>query len=304
MSRIYDVIVIGGGPGGFTSAIYCTMAGFDTLVVEKATVGGQMCDTMFIENYPGFDNSVDGVTLGNKMQNTAKRYGAKVVMEEVTEVCLKDDIKIIKTKNNILYSKSVVVATGAQHKCLGIENEKKLTGRGVSYCATCDGMFYKNKVAAVVGGGNSALSAAIHLSKICKKVYVIHRRDTFRAMKMYVNSVGNLGNTEVCCNSIVEELMYENKLSGIKIRNVKSGEVGYIYCEGLFVSIGRTPETKLFKGQLDLDMSGYIVADESTRTNLKGVFAVGDVRTKHLRQIVTATADGAVAAHFIEEYLL
>ena len=302
MSHIYDVIIIGGGPAGFTAALYCARSGMDTLVIEKLYAGGQMCLTPQVENYPGFYNGIAGFTLGNKMQKCAIKYGAEVINEEVTEVCLRDIIKIVKIKNYTLYAKTVVAATGAEHKALGIENEEKLIGKGVGYCATCDGMLYKNKTVAVVGGGNSAVSDALYLSKLCKKVYLIHRRDALRATRVYNNQLENIKNIEILWNSTVEKLLFDNKFNGIGI----CGTNGFyeLPCDGLFISIGRKPETELFKTQLELDSSGYIVADESTRTNLKGVFAVGDVRTKYLRQIVTATADGAVAAHFIEEYLL
>lgn len=304
MKHIYDVIIIGGGPGGYTASIYCARAGMDTLVVEKLSAGGQMCLTPQIDNYPGFDEGIEGCTLGDKMQKGAEKYGASLLGAEVVEVQLKDTIKVVKTHKDTLYAKTVVAATGAEHKHLGVENEEKLTGRGVGYCATCDGMFYKNKTVTVVGGGNSAVSDALYLSKICKKVYLVHRRDTLRATKVYHEPLMKAENVEFCWNSAVDELVFENKLTGVKIKDVNNGEVMEILCDGLFISIGRKPETKVFENQLELDLAGYIIADEDTKTNLQGVFAVGDVRTKPLRQIVTATADGAVAAHFIEEYLI
>lgn len=303
MKHIYDVIVIGGGPGGYTAALYCTRAGMDTLVIEKLSPGGQMCQTPQIDNYPGFDEGTDGFSLGGKMQKGAEKYGASVMSAEVVEVELKDTIKVVKTPKDTLYAKTVVAATGAEHRHLGIENEEKLIGKGVGYCATCDGMFYKGKTVAVVGGGNSAASDALYLSKICKKVYVVHRRDTLRAAKVYHDPLMNAQNVEFCWNSVVDKLLFESKLTGIKIKDVNSGDEREISCDGLFISIGRKPETKLFENQLELDSAGYIIADETTKTNLQGVFAVGDVRTKTVRQIVTATADGAVAAHYIEEYV-
>ncbi len=303
MSHIYDVIIIGGGPGGYTAALYCARAGMDTLVIEKLSAGGQMCLTPHIDNYPGFDEGIDGFTLGEKMQKAATKYGASVMNAEVVEVCLKDTIKVVKTSKDTLYAKTVVVATGAEHKHLGIENEEKLIGKGVGYCATCDGMLYKNKTVAVVGGGNSAVSDALYLSEICKKVYLIHRRDTLRATKVYYEPLMKAVNVELCWNSVAFELLFDDKLKGIKIKDVNSGGVREFSCDGLFISIGRKPETEILKNQLMLDDYGYIISDETTKTNMAGVFAVGDVRTKPVRQIVTATADGAVAAHFIEEYL-
>ena len=303
MSHIYDVIIIGGGPAGYTAALYCTRAGMDTLVIEKLSAGGQMCQTTQIDNYPGFDEGIDGFTLGSKMQNAAEKFGAKTINAEVLSVDLKDDIKIVKTFDKSLRAKSVIVATGAEHKHLGIENEEFLIGKGVGYCATCDGMFYKGKTVAVVGGGNSAASDALYLSKICNKVILIHRRDTLRATKVYHNPLMEAENVEFYWNSRVDKLLYENKLTGIKIKDVNSGKETEIPCEGLFISIGRKPETEIFSNQLELDSAGYIVADETTKTNIPGVFAAGDVRTKTVRQIVTAASDGAVAANYAEEYI-
>lgn len=302
MSHIYDTVIIGGGPAGFTAGLYCSRAGFDTLVVEKMTSGGQMCLAHNIENYPGFEMGVDGFTLGEKMRKTAENSGVKIKFSEITEVLLKEKIKELKTKDEILCAKTVVVATGAQHRQLGIENEEQLIGKGVGYCATCDGMFYKNKTVAVVGGGNSAVSDALYLSKICKKLYIIHRRDTLRATRVYHQQLENVKNIEILWNSTVEKLIFGNKLKGVEIRVENC--LKELPCDGLFISIGRKPETEILKNQLLIDDYGYIISDETTKTNIEGVFAVGDVRTKPLRQIVTATADGAVAAHFIEKYLL
>lgn len=301
---MYDVIIIGGGPGGFTAALYCARAGFDTLVLEKISAGGQMCLTSQIDNYPGFENGVDGFELGQKMKQGAERFGVKVSREEVASVDLKNDVKKVTTAKNIYEGKCVVIATGADHKHLGIEDEEKLIGRGVGYCATCDGMFYRGKTVAIVGGGNSAAADALFLSNICEKVILIHRRDSLRATKVYHNPLQNAKNVEFCWNSTVEKFLFDEKLNGVVVKDVKTGEESTINCDGLFISIGRQPATKLFEGQVDIDSYGYIVADETTKTNIDGVFAVGDVRTKTVRQIVTATADGATAAYYIEEYLM
>ena len=237
------------------------------------------------------------------MKNIAEKNGATFKTADVKAVSFTDEIKKINSGNEILYGKTVVISTGASHKKLGIANEEQLTGMGVSYCATCDGMFYKNKTVVVVGGGNSAVSDALYLSKICKKVYLVHRREDLRASKVYFNQLKNAENIEICFNTVVEKLLGENKLKGIAVKNVKNGGFKNIECDGLFVCIGRTPETEIFKGEIAIDEGGYIIGDETTKTNVKGVFVAGDVRTKDVRQIVTATADGAVAAHFIEEYL-
>ncbi len=303
MEKIYDVIVIGGGPAGYTSAIYTTRAGFDTLVLERFSAGGQMTQTTQIDNYSGFPDGVDGFDLGNKMRQGAERFGAKTLQTEVIEADLQDKIKRITTPDGVLLAHSVIIATGAKHKHLGLENEEKLIGRGVGYCAACDGMFYKGKTALVIGGGNSAASDALLLSKICKKVIVVHRRDTLRAEKFYHEPLLKAENVKFEWNSTVCEILADNKVTGVKIKNLIDGMEKEICTDGVFISIGRYPRTELFRGQLDIDKNGYIIADETTKTNISGVFAAGDVRTKYVRQIVTATADGASASHFAEEYL-
>jgi len=302
VEKIYDMIVIGGGPAGYTAALYAVRAGLDTLVLEKFSAGGQMTETKQIDNYPGFDEGVDGFTLGYKMQQGAERFGAVTLQCEVTEVDLAPNPKQIKTDSGEFLAKTVVIASGAAHKHLGVADEENLIGRGVGYCAACDGMFYKGKTVAVVGGGNSAAADALLLSKICEKVYVIHRRDTMRATKVYHEPLMKTENIEFKWNSTVKEFIYDKKISGVVIEN-KNGDNETVPLDGVFISIGRSPATELFSGQIELDEAGYIVAGESTKTSIDGVFAAGDVRTKALRQIVTAAADGAVAAHFAEEYL-
>ena len=303
MEKIYDVVVIGGGPAGYTAALYATRAGLDTLVLEKFSAGGQMTETQSIDNYPGFDEGVDGFTLGMKMQAGAERFGAKTVQTEVQSCELSYRPKKIVTDSGEILAKAVIIATGAGHKHLGVADEEKLVGRGVGYCAACDGMLYRGKTVAVVGGGNSAAADALLLSKICKKVYLIHRRDTMRAERIYHEPLMKAEGIEFLWNSEVTELIYDKRLSGVKIRNKQSGEESELTLDGLFISVGRSPETAVLGGQVALDASGYIVAGEDTRTSVEGVFAAGDVRTKALRQIVTAAADGAIAAHFAEEYI-
>ncbi len=303
MEKTYDVIIIGGGPAGYTSAIYTSRSGFDTLVLEKFSAGGQMTQTTQIDNYSGFPEGVDGYELGTKMREGAERFGAKTVQAEVIEVNLKDKIKTIKTPDGVLLAHSVIIATGAEHKHLGLENEENLIGKGVGYCAACDGMFYKGKTATVIGGGNSAAADALLLSKICEKVIVVHRRDTLRAEKVYHEPLLKATNVKFEWNSTVSEILADNKVTGVKVKNTIDGTEKEIYTDGIFISIGRIPQTELFRGQLNMDKNGYIIADETTKTNISGVFAAGDVRTKPVRQIVTATADGACASHFVEEYL-
>ena len=303
-AHIYDTIVIGGGPGGYTAALYATRAGLDTLVLERLSAGGQMTQTTQIDNYPGFDEGIDGFLLGEKMKAGAERFGAKTIFAEVLSVELTGAMKRVETSEGAFLGRTVILATGADHRHLGIDREEELTGKGLAYCAACDGMFYKGKRVAIVGGGNSAAADAMILSRICEKVILIHRRDTLRATKIYHDPLMKAENIEFRWNNTVVELLGKERLNGVKLRNVQTGEVSVLEVDGLFVSIGRSPATELFKGQLELDKGGYIVADESTRTSLPGVFAVGDVRTKALRQVVTAASDGAVAAHYAEEYLL
>ena len=300
--KIYDVIIIGGGPAGYTCALYTTRAGLDTIVLEKFSAGGQMTETTLIENYPGFDEGIDGFSLGFKMQQGAEKFGAQTLQTEVIETDLTANPKRITTDSGEYYAKTVVIATGASHKHLGVEKEETLIGRGVGYCAACDGMLFRGKTVAVVGGGNSAAADALLLSKICAKVYVIVRRDALRATKIYHEPLMKTENVEFKWNSQVTELHHEMKINGVTVTN-KSGESERIDLDGLFISIGRSPATSIFASQIELDEHGYIVADESTRTNIPGVYAVGDVRTKALRQIVTAAADGATASHYIEQYI-
>lgn len=301
-NKIYDTIIIGGGPAGYTAALYAVRAGLDTLLLEKFAAGGQMTQTQQIDNYPGFHEGIDGFTLGSKMQQGAEQFGTQTIQTEALSVDLQAMPRKITSDTGDYYAKTVIIATGADHKHLGIKDEEMLIGRGIAYCAACDGMFYRDKTVAVVGGGNSAAADALLLSKICRKVYVIHRRETLRAAKIYHESLMKTENMEFIWNSQIEQFMYDQKLRGVLLKN-KNGDSKEIKLDGLFISIGRSPETKLFKEQLMLDDLGYIAADETTKTSLPGVFAAGDVRTKAVRQIITAAADGAAAAHFAEEYL-
>lgn len=302
-THIYDMIVVGGGPGGYTAALYAARAGLDTVVLEKLSAGGQMALTEEIDNYPGFEEGVDGFTLAEKMQQQAERFGARSEYAQVERMDLTATPKVLETSEGTFYARTVVLATGANPRELGVAEEAALTGRGVAYCAACDGMRYKGKTVVVVGGGNSAAADAMLLSRVAKKVILVHRRDTLRATKVYHQPLMEAENLEFCWNSVVTLLLHEEKLTGVKVKNVNTGEETAIPCDGLFISVGRTPATELVKGQLELDPSGYVVADETTATNLPGVYAVGDVRTKLLRQVVTAVADGAMAVHMAEEYL-
>lgn len=302
MEHIYDFIVIGGGPGGYTAALYASRAGLDTLLLEKMSAGGQMAQTTQIDNYPGFDQGVDGYELGEKMRAGAERFGAKTILAEVSSLELTGAVKRIETSEGTFLGKTVAIATGAKHKHLGVEKEEQFVGRGVAYCAACDGMFYKGKTVAVVGGGNSAVADALVLSRICKKVILIHRRDNLRATKVYHEQLLNAGNVEFRWNTTVNRLLGEQRVTGVELKDVNTGTLSELELDGVFISVGQSPATEFLKDQVALD-NGYIIADESTQTNVPGVYAVGDVRTKAVRQIVTAVSDGAVAAHFAEQHL-
>ena len=302
MQHIYDMVILGGGPGGYTAALYAARAGLDALLVERLSVGGQMTLTGDIDNYPGFPEGVDGFELGMRMQQQAERFGARTEYAQVTGLDLKAEPKVVTTDSGTLYARTVVVALGAGPRKLELPNEERLTGRGVHFCAHCDGAFYRDKVVALVGGGDSAAAEALHLARLAKKVILIHRRDTLRATKLYHQQLLNLPNLEIRWNSAVTALAGEERLSGIQVRDLISGDEEDLQVDALFVSIGRKPASYLLEGQLTLDR-GYIPADESTETEIPGVYAVGDIRTKHLRQVITAAADGANAVHAAVEYL-
>ena len=303
MKQVYDMLIIGGGPGGYTAALYAARAGLSVLLLEKLSAGGQMAQTTQVDNYPGFPEGVDGFLLAEKMQAQAEAFGAKTELAEVYKLKLDAPIKEAETSEGAFQARTVVIATGANPRLLDVPGEQPFSGRGVHYCAACDGMFYRGKTVAVIGGGNSAVADALLLSRVAKKVYLIHRRDSLRATQIYHKPLMDAPNVEFLWNSAVTELFGEPRLAGAKVQNLLNGNEMDLEVDGVFVSIGRSPASSLAEGQLVLDNAGYIVADESTKASLPGVFAVGDVRTKALRQIVTAVADGAMAVHSAEEYL-
>ena len=303
MERSYDVMIVGGGPAGYTAALYCARSGLKTVVLEKLSAGGQIALTEWVDNYPGFDEGIDGFSLGQKMQAGAERFGAVTELAEVQALELTGSIKRAVTDQGVFEAKVVMLATGATPRPLGVAGEEQWLGRGIHYCAACDGMFYRGKTVAVVGGGNTAAADALLLSRVAKEVHVIHRRDTLRATKVYHQPLMEAENVIFHWDSQVESLLTGDTFQGVRLRNKKTGAVSDLSCDGVFVSIGRQPATELVTGQVELDKAGYIVADETTRTNLPGVFAIGDVRTKALRQVVTAAADGAVASYYADEYL-
>ena len=303
MAQIYDMVIIGGGPGGYTAALYAARAGLNTLLLEKLSPGGQMALSHQIDNYPGFPEGIDGFSLAENMQQQAERFGARTELAQVLSVDLKANPKVIETSEGTFHAKTVVLSTGAGPRLLGVPMEQELTGRGVNYCAACDGMFYRGRTVVVVGGGNSAAADALLLSRVAKKVILVHRRDTLRATKIYHQPLMQAENVEFRWNSAVTELLHNGKVTGVRLRDLVTGEETEVPCDGVFVSIGRKPASELAEGQLELDRAGYILAGESTETSIPGVYAVGDVRTKELRQVVTAVADGAIAVHHAESYL-
>ena len=303
MEKIYDMIVVGGGPGGYTAALYAARAGMQVAVVEKLAAGGQMAQTHQVDNYPGFEDGIDGIDLADKMQDQAHRFGAETIYAQVEHLELEAVPKTVHTDQGDYFAKTVVIATGANPRKLGLPMEQEFTGRGVHYCAACDGMFYRGNTVVVVGGGNTAAADALALSRISKKVYVVHRRDTLRATKLYHKPLLEAKNVEFLWNSAITALEGDGRLSGVVVKDLQNGQERSLEVNGLFVSIGRVPATALVEGQLQLDQAGYIQAGENTESSLPGVYAVGDVRSKQVRQIVTAVADGAVAAHAAESYL-
>ena len=307
-NKIYDVVIIGSGPAGLAAAIYASRAELDTVVIEKEFMsGGQIINTYEVDNYPGLPG-LGGFDLAEKFREHADKLGAVHVMGEVAslEKQVEDGQtlwKISLQDGGMYVTRTIVVATGARHRKLGAPGEEQFTGAGVSYCATCDGAFFRGKDVAVVGGGDVAVEDALFLARMCRKVYVIHRRDTFRAAKVLGQRLMQLPNVEVLWDTVTESIGGEDKVKELNLNNVKTGEKKVIPVDGVFVAVGIQPNSGLFEGILDLDEGGYIRADETGVTSAPGIFAAGDVRTKMLRQVVTATADGANAITSVERYL-
>ena len=291
---MYDIIIVGAGPAGLTSAIYAKRASKKVLVLEANTYGGQIINTLDIENYPG-DNHISGFDLATNMYNQAKELGAEIKFEKVVEIKNSSKYKEVITPNNKYKCKALILATGSENRKLGLSNEDELIGKGVSYCATCDGAFYKDKIVAVVGGGNTAIEDALYLTDICKKVYLIHRRDTFRGEEATINKLKEKDNITFIYNSNVTKLNAKDKLESIIVTD-KEGNNEELEVSAIFIAVGRIPENQNFAKIIKLDEKGYVIAKENCHTNRRGIFVAGDARSKDLRQLVTATADGAVAA--------
>jgi thioredoxin reductase (NADPH) len=298
---LYDIIVIGAGPAGLTSAIYARRANKSVLVLEAKSYGGQIINTLDIENYPG-EEHISGFDFATKIYNQAKNLGADIVFEKVVDIKNHEKEKEVITSKNTYKTKSIIIATGSENRKLGLDNEDALVGKGISYCATCDGAFYRKKTVAVVGGGNTALEDALYLSDIVNKVYLIHRRDEFRGEESTVNLLKEKAKVEFIYNSNVTKLNANERLENIEVTN-KNGEISTIEVDGLFVAVGRIPENQNFSKTIKLDNSGYIISDEKCHTNVDGIFVAGDNRVKDVRQLVTATSDGAIAATEAIKYI-
>lgn len=298
----YDVIIIGGGPGGLSCALYTARANLKTLVFEGTGIGGQVNYTYEVDNYLGFSGT--GAELSEKMKAQVEKFDVTFLSEKVREITDWDkDIKTVKTRRNTYRAKAIVLATGANPRLLGVDGEDRLKGAGVSYCATCDGAFFKDKTAMVVGGGNTALEDAVYLSNFCRMVYLVHRRDGFRANAQLLEKVRNSQKILVKTNEVVEKIQGDNAVKSVVLRHTLSSKISVVDTDAVFVAIGRNPETSLVGDKLALDNGGYIITDENMRTNISGVYAIGDVRNTPLRQIVTAAADGAIAANDIVQHL-
>ena len=299
----YDVIIIGGGPAGMTAGLYTSRARLKTLLIESALFGGQMTTTELIENYPGFPQGVSGDELSRLMEEQARRFGMETISDEVTEAGLEKGLKKVKTYGGEYICRALIICTGTEYRKLGVPGEEEFRGRGISYCATCDGAFFKDSRIIVVGGGDSALTEALFLTKFVKELTIIHRRDALRATKIYQEMALNNPKIKFLWNSVVQEIKGDSVVRSVVVKNVKTGEVKEIDTEGAFLFVGLLPRTQFLKDLVRLDEAGYIIANENCETSVKGIFAAGDCRKKLLRQVSTSVGDGATAAFTAEKYL-
>ncbi|PKN72164.1 MAG: thioredoxin-disulfide reductase [Candidatus Cloacimonetes bacterium HGW-Cloacimonetes-3] len=300
----YDIIIIGAGPAGLSAAIYSARGGLKTAVFEKAFVGGQITVTDEVENYPGFEEPLSGFDLTDKMRKQAERFGTVFHDEEITAIGLEGLCKIIQTKENTYRAKSVIICTGAHPRRLNVPGEEPLTGRGVSYCATCDGALYRDKVVAVVGGGDSAIEEGLFLTRFAKKVYVIHRRDSLRAQKIIQERALKNPKMEFIWDTVVQEIVGDTRVKELEIFNRKTKQITHLPVDGIFIYVGILPNNELLESRIELDSAGFVLTDETMHTNVPGIYAAGDIRHTVLRQVVTATSDGAVAAWSAEKWII
>ena len=303
MEHIYDTIIIGGGPAGLSAGLYAARSKMDTLIIERAAFGGQVATTNEIDNYPGSIENCTGETLSVRMKKQAEEFGTLFVSEEVVEVELEGDIKVVKCMRETYKAKTIIITTGAYPRLGGFKNEVELRGKGISYCATCDADFYEGLDIVVLGGGDSAISEAIYLTKFGETVTVIHRRDELRAAKSLQEKAFNNPKIKFIWDTVVEEAKGENGLEGLVLKNIKTGEVSDLKADGCFVFVGYLPISELYKGKITMTSRGDIITDEEMKTNIPGVYAAGDIREKLLRQVITAAADGAIAATVAEHYI-
>lgn len=303
MNHVYDIIIIGGGPAGLSAGLYGSRSKLDVLVIEKEKFGGQAATTAELENYPGSIENCTGPALSERMKKQAEEFGTTFAKDEILDVDFTGEIKIIKGRKEEYQAKTVIIATGAEYRLAGFKNEKELRGRGVSYCATCDADFFEGLDVAVIGGGDSAITEALHLTKYAETVTIIHRRDTLRAAKSLQEKAFNHPKIKFIWDTVVEEAKGDEILESLVIKNLKTGETSELLVNGVFVFVGLDPKSEIFKGKVAMDEKGYIITDRNMKTNVEGVFAAGDVTQKSLRQVITAAADGAIAAISAEEYI-
>jgi thioredoxin reductase (NADPH) len=299
----YEVIIIGGGPAGLTAGLYTCRSRLDTLLIETGLLGGQMTTTELIENYPGFPQGVTGEELSRLMEEQAKRFGLEVAAQPVLEVKLEGNKKVVKTDEGSYLCDSLIICTGSEYRKLGVPGEQEFTGKGVSYCATCDGAFFRDSQIIVVGGGDSALTEALYLTKFAKEVTIIHRRDALRGTKIHQERVFANPKIKLIWDSVVQEIKGDSVVQSVLIKNVKTGEISELKAEGVFLFVGLLPRAQFLKGLVQMDEGGYILTDENGESSVKGIFAAGDCRKKLLRQVATAVGDGATAAFAAEKYL-
>ena len=302
-TKTYEVIIIGGGPAGLTAGLYTSRARLSTLLIESGLFGGQMTTTEMIENYPGFPQGITGDELSRLMEEQAKRFGMETLNEEVAEVRLEGNLKHVRTNGSNYLCEALILCMGTEYRKLGVPGEKEFRGKGISYCATCDGAFFKDSQVMVVGGGDSALTEALFLTKFVKELNIIHRRDALRGTKIYQERAFANPKIKFFWNSVVQEIKGDTVVRSIIVKNVKSGEVKEFETDGVFLFVGISPRTQFLKGLVEMDEGGYILTNDQCESSVKGIFAAGDCRKKLLRQVTTAVGDGATAAFAVEKYL-